>query len=368
MDYEFIGGEVGREVLTLQVLELQLAADVLGQPARDLHPADVLADGVVGAGLRHQHPVAGAQGADGDGPLHQDVQVALQPGEEDGERGQRHLVGGCRPPPSGRPESRSPRGRGGRLRRSRASRSSRSLTTRAVGVVVQGRRGWSALAGGSSGPWAPPCRWARPARPSRPAAASRRRSSPDAMNSSGATRISVSRISLTPSPFRAETLTWAIFRAARASGTPSGGAARVGLVEGHDHRDAQRPELADKLLLERPPAPGRHHDGDVGALHDLAAFADAGGAEGPLVVDPGGVDEQHRPERAASPWPSRPGRWWSRPRRTVDATRSAWRWRLSKDDLPTFRRPKMPICNLMPFGVLIICRNLGCPSCAKGII
>ena len=40
------------------MLELELPADILGQPAGDLHPADVFADRVVRASFGDQHPVA----------------------------------------------------------------------------------------------------------------------------------------------------------------------------------------------------------------------------------------------------------------------------------------------------------------------
>ena len=92
-----IGRQVVREVVPLHVRELELAADVLREPARDLHPADVLADGVVRAGLGDEHAVAGRSCSMAERPAHQLGQVALEAREEDRERRQRHVgrrVGG----------------------------------------------------------------------------------------------------------------------------------------------------------------------------------------------------------------------------------------------------------------------------------
>ena len=54
MNYQTVGGEVVGKVVPLAVFEFQLAPHVLPQPARQFDPADILADGVVGAGFADQ--------------------------------------------------------------------------------------------------------------------------------------------------------------------------------------------------------------------------------------------------------------------------------------------------------------------------
>ncbi len=83
--------------MALHVFELELAAHVLGEPARDLDAPDVLGDGVVAAGLGDEHPGAALEVVHGQRALHLAREVALEAAEEDAEARHRHLrrrVGG----------------------------------------------------------------------------------------------------------------------------------------------------------------------------------------------------------------------------------------------------------------------------------
>ena len=86
MDGKAVCVEISREIVAAVRLEGEVAADVLRQPARDLDPADVLADRVVRAALGHQHAVAAAQVVDGARAGGEGFQVAFVAREEDAER------------------------------------------------------------------------------------------------------------------------------------------------------------------------------------------------------------------------------------------------------------------------------------------
>jgi len=74
------------------VLELEVRAHVLSEPARDLHAPDVLADRVVAARLRDQHAVSALETLDAQRPADLFGQVALEPGHQDRERRHRHVA------------------------------------------------------------------------------------------------------------------------------------------------------------------------------------------------------------------------------------------------------------------------------------
>ena len=74
------------------VLEHELLAGVLPQPARDLHGADVVRLPVVRAAFRHQNTVAVFQSFDRPRAAHERLKVALVACEEDRKRGERHIA------------------------------------------------------------------------------------------------------------------------------------------------------------------------------------------------------------------------------------------------------------------------------------
>ena len=82
VDHEPIVAQIVRKIVPLGGVDPQLAADVLRQPAGNLHPADVVADRVMRTGLGHQHAVAGPQPLDGQGPFDELPQIALLPREK----------------------------------------------------------------------------------------------------------------------------------------------------------------------------------------------------------------------------------------------------------------------------------------------
>ena len=84
------GGGVGK-IVALHVVDLELAAHVLGEPARDLDAADVFADRVVAAVLGDEDAVAGAQLFDGERAGDLRGEVALEAGEQDGEARHGHV-------------------------------------------------------------------------------------------------------------------------------------------------------------------------------------------------------------------------------------------------------------------------------------
>ena len=190
---QLVRREVVGEVVALDVVEFELAADVLRQPARDLDAADVLADGVVRAGLGDEHAVAGLQVVDGQRPADELDQVALEAGEEDREAWSAARRAACRPATLRKAcESVTTRA-GGRFEAVQGVAQLALLDDQAIGVVVEQVADGSAPAAGSAGPWAPPCRSARPAPPARPAAPGRRGWSAALMKSSGASAMSASR-------------------------------------------------------------------------------------------------------------------------------------------------------------------------------
>ena len=65
--------------MSLNRIDPQFAADVLGKPSGNLHPSDVVADRVMGAGLGHQNSVAGTKPLDGGRPFDKLAQIALLP-------------------------------------------------------------------------------------------------------------------------------------------------------------------------------------------------------------------------------------------------------------------------------------------------
>jgi hypothetical protein len=62
---EFVGGEVLREVVSLDGCKLERAANELIQPARDFDASDVVSDGMMGASFGDEDAVARAEGVDG---------------------------------------------------------------------------------------------------------------------------------------------------------------------------------------------------------------------------------------------------------------------------------------------------------------
>ena len=83
--------EVVGEVVALHVLDVELAAHVLREPARDLDAADVLGDGVVAAGLGDEDVGAALEVVDRQRALDLADEVALEAAEEDAEARHRHL-------------------------------------------------------------------------------------------------------------------------------------------------------------------------------------------------------------------------------------------------------------------------------------
>ena len=70
-------------------MDLQFFSRVFPQPFGDLHRTDVVALAMMGAALRHQHPVPVPQAFHRGDPFHCGFQIALVPGHQDGEGGER---------------------------------------------------------------------------------------------------------------------------------------------------------------------------------------------------------------------------------------------------------------------------------------
>ena len=71
----------------------------------------------------------------------------------------------------------------------------------------------------------------------------------------------------------------------------------IDLVDNNNDRGIAILELGQKLLFKTPP-PTRlgYNDSKVCSLKHLKSLLDPQSAEGPLVVDAGSIDKQHRPE------------------------------------------------------------------------
>ncbi len=87
VDHGAVGRQVLGKVVALDRVHLELAAHILVEPPRDLHPADVVGDGVMAARLGDEDAVAGPQVLQGEGALHLRGEVAFEAGEQDGEAG-----------------------------------------------------------------------------------------------------------------------------------------------------------------------------------------------------------------------------------------------------------------------------------------
>ena len=78
---------------------------------------------------------------------------------------------------------------------------------------------------------------------------------------------------------------------------------QVGLVEDDHNRNVSLAQFVEELFLEFVPLPGGgDDDAHVGAVEDLPRPLDAELAQGPGVVDPRRVDEQHRPDGEQFHW------------------------------------------------------------------
>ena len=75
--------KVAWKIVSLAMGEAQVPADILPQPARDLHAADIVADRVVGAGFENHHGIPRLQVLDRERSTHEFDQVALVAGEQD---------------------------------------------------------------------------------------------------------------------------------------------------------------------------------------------------------------------------------------------------------------------------------------------
>ena len=94
MNHQLVLVDVRREVMSLEEGEIEFAADVHGEPARDLDAPDVLADGVMCTAFGDEHLVARAQGLDLTRAFDEGGQVALEAGKENREGGHGHIRGG----------------------------------------------------------------------------------------------------------------------------------------------------------------------------------------------------------------------------------------------------------------------------------
>ena len=85
LDDEAVVGQVVREVVAGGDGNLQVSADFLAEEIRDFYTADIFCIRHMRAGFGDEDTVAGLEGADGFGTIHEGADVALGAGEEDGE-------------------------------------------------------------------------------------------------------------------------------------------------------------------------------------------------------------------------------------------------------------------------------------------
>ncbi|MNC65998.1 hypothetical protein D3C75_1163490 [compost metagenome] len=83
--------QIVRELHSTGVIELQLLAGGLPDPARNFYFADIISLPVMGTGLGKEHSVTMLQPVNGTCPSHHLFQIPFVPGKQDGEGGQRKV-------------------------------------------------------------------------------------------------------------------------------------------------------------------------------------------------------------------------------------------------------------------------------------